>query len=147
MAAPVARLTVSIGAVWRVPGGQLSSRVRDLRAWSLAALDVVAAARSIRRRITGGTSRVPRHPGLVRISGEIPRVCDGMSTRAPTSPATIQGLALFLVRVAWLVVAGTVLAIVVFSVPSSYEYYSSACTAASGVCSEWAVGEVGQVTP
>ena len=37
--------------------------------------------------------------------------------------------------------AGTALAIMVFSVPSSYEYYSSVCTAASGVCSERAVGQ------
>jgi len=56
----------------------------------------------------------------------------------------MQGRSLFLVRVAWVVVAGTALAIVVFSVPSSYEYYSSVCTAASRVCSERAVG---QVTP
>jgi hypothetical protein len=51
---------------------------------------------------------------------------------------------LFLARVAWAVVAVTALAIVVFSVPSSYEYYSGVCTAASGVCSERAVG---QATP
>jgi hypothetical protein len=36
---------------------------------------------------------------------------------------------------------------VVFSIPSSYEYYSSVCTTASGMCYEWAVGEVGQITP
>jgi hypothetical protein len=56
----------------------------------------------------------------------------------------MRGRSLFLVRVAWLVVAGTALAIVVFSVPSSYEYYSGVCTAASGVCSERAMG---QATP
>ena len=67
-----------------------------------------------------------------------------MSTRVPSSPVSMQGRSLFLVRVAWVVVAGTALAIVVFSVPSSYEYYSSVCTAASGVCSERAVG---QATP
>ena len=67
-----------------------------------------------------------------------------MSTRAQPSPATMQGRSLFLARVAWVMVAGTALAIVVFSVPSSYEYYASVCTAASGVCSERAVG---QVTP
>ena len=67
-----------------------------------------------------------------------------MSTRTPSSPVSMQGRSLFLVRVAWVVVAGTALAIVVFSVPSSYEYYSSVCTAASRVCSERAVG---QVTP
>jgi hypothetical protein len=67
-----------------------------------------------------------------------------MSTRAPSSPATMHGRLLFLARVAWVVVTGTALAIVIFSVPSSYEYYSSVCTAASGVCSERAVG---QATP
>src|SRR5215218_2084416 len=144
MAAPVARLAVSIGAVRRVPGSQLSCRVRDRRAWSLVALDVVAAARGFRRRVTGGASRVPWHPGLVCIPGEIPRVCGGMSTRAPSHPAAMHGRSLFLARVAWVVVAGTGLAIVVFSVPSSYEYYSSACTAASRMCSERVVG---QATP
>jgi hypothetical protein len=67
-----------------------------------------------------------------------------MSTHAPSSPATMHGRSLFLARMAWVVVAGTALAIMVFSVPSSYEYYSSVCTAASGVCSERAVG---QATP
>jgi len=38
--------------------------------------------------------------------------------------------------VAWVAVAITALAIVVFSVPSSFEHYSSVCTAASEVCSE-----------
>jgi len=55
----------------------------------------------------------------------------------------MHGRSLLLARVVW-VVAGTALAIVVFSVPSSYEYYSSVCTAASRVCSERAVG---QATP
>jgi hypothetical protein len=45
---------------------------------------------------------------------------------------------------AWVVVAITALAIVVFSVPSSFEHYSSVCTAASQVCSERAVD---QLTP
>jgi len=67
-----------------------------------------------------------------------------MSTRAPSHPAAMHGRSLFLARVAWVVVAGTALAIVVFSVPSSYEYYSSACTAASRMCSERVVG---QATP
>jgi hypothetical protein len=70
-----------------------------------------------------------------------------MSTRAPSYPATMHGRSLFLARVAWVVVAGTALAIVVFSIPSSYEYYSSVCTTASEMCYEWAVGEVGQITP
>jgi hypothetical protein len=56
----------------------------------------------------------------------------------------MHGRSLFLARLAWVVVAGTALAIVVFSVPSSYEYYSSVCTAAPGVCSEQAVD---QATP
>jgi hypothetical protein len=42
---------------------------------------------------------------------------------------------------AWVVVAITALAIVVFSVPSSFEHYSSVCTAASEVCSERAVDQ------
>jgi hypothetical protein len=67
-----------------------------------------------------------------------------MSARAPSSPGTMHGRSLFLARLAWVVVAGTALAIMVFSVPSSYEYYSGVCTAASGVCSERAVG---QATP
>ena len=45
---------------------------------------------------------------------------------------------------AWVAVAITVLAIVLFSVPSSFEHYRSVCTAASEVCSERAVG---QLTP
>jgi hypothetical protein len=67
-----------------------------------------------------------------------------MSTRAPSHPATLRGRPLLLARAAWVVVAFTALAIVVFSVPSSYEYYSSVCTAADGACSERAVG---QATP
>jgi hypothetical protein len=43
--------------------------------------------------------------------------------------------------VAWVVVAITALAIIVFSVPSSFEHYSSVCTAASEVCSEEAVDQ------
>jgi hypothetical protein len=42
---------------------------------------------------------------------------------------------------AWVVVAITAPAIVVFSVPSSFEHYSSVCTAASEVCSERAVDQ------
>jgi hypothetical protein len=56
----------------------------------------------------------------------------------------MHGSSLFLARVAWVVVAVTVLAIVVFSIPSSYEYYSKVCTAAPGVCSGQAMG---QTTP
>jgi hypothetical protein len=49
-----------------------------------------------------------------------------------------------LARVAWVAVAITALAIVLFSVPSSFEHYRSVCTAASEVCSERAVA---QATP
>ena len=42
---------------------------------------------------------------------------------------------------AWVAVAIVALAIVLFSVPSSFEYYRSVCTAASEVCSERAVGQ------
>src|SRR5215208_8364990 len=62
-----------------------------------------------------------------------------MST--PSSDATLQGRWLFLARVAWVVVAITALAIVLFSIPSSFEYYRSVCSAASEVCSERAVGQ------
>jgi hypothetical protein len=48
----------------------------------------------------------------------------------------MRGPWLLFARVAWVVVAITALAIVIFSVPSSFEHYSSVCTAASQVCSE-----------
>jgi hypothetical protein len=47
-------------------------------------------------------------------------------------------------RAAWVVVAVTALAIILFSIPSSYEHYRSVCTAAAEVCSERAVH---QATP
>src|SRR5215208_5876791 len=62
-----------------------------------------------------------------------------MST--PSSDATLQGRWLFLGRMVWVVVAITALAIVLFSIPSSFEYYRSVCSAASEVCSERAVGQ------
>jgi hypothetical protein len=68
-----------------------------------------------------------------------------MSPRASPAPTTLRGSWLFLARVAWAVVAITALAIIVFSVPSSFEHYSSVCTAASEVCSERA--EVDRPTP
>ena len=64
-----------------------------------------------------------------------------MSQRASPTPTTLRGSWLFLARVAWVVVAITALAIIVFSVPSSFEFFRSVCTAASGVCSERAVGK------
>jgi hypothetical protein len=64
-----------------------------------------------------------------------------MST--PTSPPaiTLRGRWLLPARVAWVAVAITVLAIVLFSIPSSFEHYRTVCTAASEVCSERAVGQ------
>jgi hypothetical protein len=59
-----------------------------------------------------------------------------MSQRASPPPTTMRGSWLLFARVAWVVVAITALAIVIFSVPSSFEHYSSVCTAASQVCSE-----------
>ena len=58
-----------------------------------------------------------------------------------SSPGDLRGRRLLVVRVAWVAVAVTVLAIMVFSIPSSFEYYRSVCTAASEVCSERAVGQ------
>ena len=63
-----------------------------------------------------------------------------MSRRAALAPTNLRGPWLLLARVAWVAVAVTALAIVLFSVPSSYEYFSGVCTAASEVCSERAVG-------
>src|SRR5829696_1548419 len=65
-----------------------------------------------------------------------------MST--PSPDATLRGSWLLFARVAWVAVAITVLAIILFSIPSSFEHYSSVCTAASEVCAERAVH---QATP
>src|SRR5215208_3943932 len=62
-----------------------------------------------------------------------------MSTRASPPATTMRGGWLLLARVAWIAVAITALAIVLFSVPSSLEHYRSVCTAVSEVCSERAV--------
>ena len=67
-----------------------------------------------------------------------------MSARDASPPGILRGPQLLVVRVAWVAVAVTALAIVVFSVPSSFEFYRGVCTAASEVCSERAVG---QATP
>jgi hypothetical protein len=56
-----------------------------------------------------------------------------MST--PSPGATLRARWLVPARVAWVVMAITVLAIILFSIPSSFEHYSSVCTAASEVCS------------
>jgi hypothetical protein len=56
----------------------------------------------------------------------------------------MRGGWLLLARVAWVAVAFTALAIILFSIPSSFEHYQSVCTAASEVCAEQAVD---QATP
>ena len=68
-----------------------------------------------------------------------------MSPRASPPPTTLRGHWLLFARVAWVAVAITALAIIVFSIPSSFEHYSSVCTAASEVCSS--DQRVGQPTP
>ena len=68
-----------------------------------------------------------------------------MSTRAsPPATSSMRGGWLLLARVAWVAVALTALAIILFSIPSSFEHYQSVCTAASEVCAEQAVD---QATP
>ena len=59
-----------------------------------------------------------------------------MSTRTSPPAITLRGRWLLPARVAWVAVAITVLAIILFSIPSSFEHYSSVCTAASEVCSD-----------
>jgi hypothetical protein len=53
---------------------------------------------------------------------------------------------LLLARLAWVAVAITALAIVLFSVPSSIEHYRSVCTAPTEVCSERALDQPTQPT-
>ena len=65
-----------------------------------------------------------------------------MST--PSPGATLRARWLLPARVAWVVMAITVLAIILFSIPSSFDYYRSVCTAPSEVCAERAVD---QATP
>src|SRR5215212_383289 len=67
-----------------------------------------------------------------------------MSTRTSPPALTLRGRWLLPARVAWVAVAITVLAIILFSIPSSFEHYQSVCTAASEVCAERAVH---QATP
>src|SRR5215203_3616671 len=69
----------------------------------------------------------------------------GMSTRA-SPPSTLHGHLLLLARLAWVAVAITALAIVLFSVPSSIEHYRSVCTAPTEVCSERALDQPTQPT-
>src|ERR671910_265195 len=67
-----------------------------------------------------------------------------MSTRTSPPVLTLRGRWLLPDRVAWVAVAITALAIILFSIPSSFEHYQSVCTAASEVCAERAVD---QATP
>jgi len=62
-----------------------------------------------------------------------------MSSRASPPATGLHGRWLLLARVAWVAVVIAALAIVLFSVPSSFEHYRTVCTAASEVCSERAV--------
>jgi hypothetical protein len=64
-----------------------------------------------------------------------------MSTRTSPPAITLRGRWLLAARVAWVAVAITVLAIILFSIPSSFEHLRTVCTAASEVCSERAVGQ------
>ena len=63
------------------------------------------------------------------------------SPRASPPTTGLNAHWLPLARVAWTVVAITALAIVVFSVPSSFEHYRTVCTAPSKVCSERAMNQ------
>src|SRR5919112_1893942 len=67
-----------------------------------------------------------------------------MSTRTSPPAIALRRGWLLPARVAWGAVAVTALAIILFSIPSSFEHYSSVCTAASKVCAERAVD---QATP
>ncbi len=64
-----------------------------------------------------------------------------MRPHASPLATTRRGRWLLFARVAWVAVAITAFAIVLFSIPSSFEHYRSVCTAASEVCSEQAVGQ------
>jgi hypothetical protein len=62
-----------------------------------------------------------------------------MSTRGSppaTTTSSLRGRWLLLARVAWVAVAITALAIVLFSVPSSFEHYLSVCTTPAEHCLE-----------
>jgi hypothetical protein len=65
-----------------------------------------------------------------------------MNPHASPPATTLRGRWLLLARTAWVVVAITALAIVLFSIPSSFEQYRTVCTASSEVCSERAVMQV-----
>src|SRR5688572_5415510 len=63
----------------------------------------------------------------------------GVGGMSAAPPATLQGRWLLLARTAWVAVAITALAVVVFSVPSSFEQYRTVCTATAEICTERAV--------
>ncbi len=62
-----------------------------------------------------------------------------MRARASPPVTAISGRWLLLARVAWVAVAITALAIVLFSIPSSFELYRNVCTASPEVCTERAL--------
>jgi hypothetical protein len=64
-----------------------------------------------------------------------------MSPRASPPASSLRGRGLLLAHVAWVAVAIATLAIVVFSVPSSFEHFRTVCTAATEVCSERAANQ------
>ena len=64
-----------------------------------------------------------------------------MSPRADAPLPGLRGGRLLVARVAWVAVAVAVLAIVVFSVPGSFEHFRSVCTAAFETCSKRAVDQ------
>jgi hypothetical protein len=82
---------------------------------------------------------LPTRPGP-RSSSPVRGISE-MSPLASPPTTTLRGHWLLFARMAWVTVAITALAIIVFSVPSSFEHYSSVCTAASEVCSEQAVDQ------
>jgi len=59
-----------------------------------------------------------------------------MSIRTSPPAITLRRRWLLPARVASVAVAVTALAIILFSIPRSFEHYSSVCTAASEVCSD-----------
>jgi hypothetical protein len=69
-----------------------------------------------------------------------------MSERVAPTLTSLRGRRLLFARVAWVAVAVTALAIIVFSVPSSFEHYRGVCTAVSEVCAERAVDQATQPT-